>query len=82
MKSAGLNEEVVERLSHLVAGYESPYDLELLATLHYRLKQARISTPTPELVSQLSAPNQHRRNSYTKAEIYAAAHRLKEDLFL
>ena len=69
---------VIEKLSLLVEGYESPYGMELLASVHF-LSVAEGITTQPEMSRALEAWNDHKRASFPEPAVTAALERLKED---
>lgn len=69
---------VIEKLSLLVEGYESPYAMELLASVHF-LSVAEGTTTQPEMSWALEAWNDHKRASFPEPAVSAALERLKED---
>lgn len=60
-----------DRVSELVKGFESPFGLELLATIHWLIKNASISTLSA-LVDQTYAWNERKRK-FTRRQIGIAA---------
>lgn len=71
----------IQRLSLLIEGYESPYGMELLASVHFLSVNEGISTQ-PEMSRALEAWNDHKRESYPEPVVTAALARLKEDGFI
>lgn len=72
---------IVNRLSLLIDGYESPYGMELLSSVHFLFATEGISTQ-PEMSDALEAWNDHKRESFSRAAVEAALVRLKEDGYL
>lgn len=82
LKHRGIDvSETVHRLSLLIEGYESPYGMELLASVHY-LSETEGITTQPEMSEALEAWNVHKRESFKRAAVTAALDRLKEDLLI
>ncbi|WP_296280483.1 macro domain-containing protein [Pseudoxanthomonas sp.] len=71
--------DVIRRLEHLVNGYENPYGLELLSTIHYLAQNRRIANGAEEIVLSLTSGNEKRRNLFGHSEVRVAYDRLKED---
>ncbi|MGR4895161.1 macro domain-containing protein [Stenotrophomonas sp. LARHCG68] len=72
-----LDEVVIDKLSHLFQGYDSPYGLELLSTTHFKSSQGLISEVREDM--GVSESNAYRRNLFTRAEVQVAKIRLIED---
>ena len=70
--------EVISKLSLLVEGYESPYGMELLSSVHYLATYNGITTQ-PEMSEALGKWNNHKRDSFTVAAVTSALERLRED---
>lgn len=73
--------EVVSKLSLLVEGYESPFGMELLSSIHYLASNEGIATQ-PEMSNALDEWNDHKRDSFSIESVSAALTRLKEDSFI
>lgn len=69
---------LVEKLSLLVEGYESPYGLELLSSVHFLAVSEGIDTQ-PELSEALEEWSDHKRESFQRAAVTSALQRLVED---
>ncbi|MCF8869723.1 type II toxin-antitoxin system antitoxin DNA ADP-ribosyl glycohydrolase DarG [Xanthomonas campestris] len=76
LRSAGCSEDSVERLLELVTGFESPYGLELLSTVHYYTSNPEIKFPGG-LVEYIHSLSSYRRNSYAEKYILDALQKLK-----
>lgn len=63
-----------DRVVKLVEGYESPFGLELLATVHWLLQHERVSSD--ELIDQVYAWNSHKKQ-FTPRQIRLAENHLK-----
>lgn len=63
-----------DRVAKLVEGYESPFGLELLATVHWLLQHERVSSD--ELIDQVYAWNSHKKQ-FTPRQIRLAENHLK-----
>lgn len=77
LRKNSVSEVVVEKLAHLFQGYDSPYGLELLSTVHFNALHGLSSEVRdgPEQVDEAS----YRKNVFTRAEVSAARMRLLED---
>jgi O-acetyl-ADP-ribose deacetylase (regulator of RNase III) len=73
--------QVVKRLSFLVEGYESPYGMELLSSVHFLSITEGITTQ-PEMSVALEAWNDHKRDSFSRDAVTLALTRLRDDNFL
>jgi len=71
----------LNRVSKLIEGYETPYGLELLSTVHWvavhEVPDAR-SDPA-QAISAVLGWNDHKRRTFTPERITAAWHRLREE---
>lgn len=72
---------LVTKLSLLVDGYESPYGMELLSSVHF-LSVAEQITTQPEMSEALEVWNDHKRASFSRPAVTAALDRLKDDGYL
>jgi O-acetyl-ADP-ribose deacetylase (regulator of RNase III) len=70
--------ERLARVSSLIDGYETPYGLELLSTVHWiAVHEATEARRNPELaVSGVLSWNEHKRKTFTPERIVAAWERL------
>jgi O-acetyl-ADP-ribose deacetylase (regulator of RNase III) len=79
LKSNGIDtSDVISRLSMLVEGYETPYGMELLSSVHFLSVTEGITTQ-PEMSEALGAWNDHKRANFPEAAVTAALERLKAD---
>ncbi|MGP0020083.1 MAG: macro domain-containing protein [Candidatus Sulfotelmatobacter sp.] len=73
--------ERLTRVSKLIEGYETPYGLELLSTVHWvavhEYPEAR-NNPR-DAISGVVSWNEHKRKTFTPARITAAWHRLQSE---
>lgn len=82
LKSRGVDAaEVISKLSLLIDGYETPYGMELLSSVHFLAVSEGISTQ-PEMSEALEAWNDHKRASFPVPAVTAALERLKLDGFI
>ena len=82
LKSNGIDvSQMVSRLSVLIEGYETPYGMELLSSVHF-LSVADGITTQPEMSEALEAWNDHKRESFPPPAVTAALERLKTDGFM
>jgi O-acetyl-ADP-ribose deacetylase (regulator of RNase III) len=68
------------RVAELIEGYETPYGLELLSTVHWVVVHDNVSDGriNPEAaVLAVHSWNEHKRRTFTAARIHSAWHRLK-----
>lgn len=73
--------EVINNISRLIQGYESPYGLELLSSVHY-LAHYENRYPIEKIISELYNWNEHKCNSYSDEVIRNAYKRLVDDNLL
>lgn len=79
LKSSGIDvSSLIQKLSLLVEGYESPYGMELLSSVHFLSVSEGITTQ-PEMSEALEAWNDHKRESFPRPAVTAALLRLQED---
>lgn len=71
-------DEVIGKLSKLIQGYESPYGLELLSSVHW-LASHEGHYPIEKIVSEMSGWNENKRNTFDERSIRLAYERLSED---
>lgn len=82
LKSNGTEiSDAIRKLSLLIEGYESPYGMELLSSVHF-LSVTEGITSQPEMSQALEAWNDHKRASFPEPAVTAALARLKEDKFI
>ncbi|WP_317056412.1 type II toxin-antitoxin system antitoxin DNA ADP-ribosyl glycohydrolase DarG [Roseovarius rhodophyticola] len=72
------SDEVVDRLSKLIQGYESPYGLELLSSVHW-LAHHEKHYPIEKIIEEMVGWNENKRSSFTEQAIRRAYDRLCED---
>jgi len=68
----------IARLSKLVQGYESPYGLELLSSVHW-LAHHEGHFPVEKIIEEMLRWSESKRNTFGEDAIRAAYDRLKED---
>lgn len=71
-------DETIDQLNKLVQGYESPYGLELLSSVHWLAKHEGHST-VDQIINAMNAWNEAKRSKFSKDAIRAAYTRLNED---
>ena len=82
LKAQGIDvSPIVNNLSLLIEGYESPYGMELLSSVHFLFATEGISTQ-PEMSDALEAWNDHKRESFSRAAVDAALIRLNDDGYI
>jgi O-acetyl-ADP-ribose deacetylase (regulator of RNase III) len=71
--------ERLARVSSLIEGYETPYGLELLSTVHWIAvhEMSNAKADPEQAVSGVLAWNDHKRKTFTPERIVAAWHRLQ-----
>ena len=72
---------MVNKLSLLIDGYETPYGMELLSSVHFLSVTEGIMTQ-PEMSEALEAWSDHKRESFPRPAVTAAMERLREDGYL
>lgn len=72
---------LVKKLSLLIDGYETPFGMELLSSVHF-LSAIEGITTQPEMSEALEAWNEHKRASFSRPAVTAALERLREDGYL
>lgn len=70
--------DTIDRLSKLVQGYESPYGLELLSSVHW-LAHHEGHFPVEKIILEMLGWSEAKRNKFGEGAIRAAYDRLKED---
>ncbi len=71
-------DETIDRLSKLVQGYESPYGLELLSSVHWLAHHEKHS-PVEQIIAEMKSWNENKCNSFDDDTIRLAYKRLQED---
>lgn len=71
-------DEIIDRLSKLIQGYESPYGLELLSSVHW-LAHHEGHYPVEKVIEAMMGWNANKRNSFDADAIRVAYGRLQED---
>lgn len=71
LQSHPQTQERFDRVAELVAGFESPFGLELLATTHWVIKQE--SAKTPEAITEKIYQWSSRKRQFTPRQISLAA---------
>jgi O-acetyl-ADP-ribose deacetylase (regulator of RNase III) len=77
-KSKDSGDEIIDRLSKLVQGYESPYGLELLSSVHW-LAHHENHYPVEKIIAEMQGWNENKRNSFSDEAIRLAYGRLQDD---
>ena len=72
------SDEVIDRLSKLIQGYESPYGLELLSSVHW-LAHHEGHFPVEKIIEEMMGWNENKRSSFGEDAIRLAYARLKDD---
>lgn len=72
------SDAIIANLSKLIQGYEGPYGLELLSSVHWLAHHEKHS-PVEKIIAEMNAWNEGKRNSYDDASIRAAYQRLEDD---
>jgi O-acetyl-ADP-ribose deacetylase (regulator of RNase III) len=71
-------EETINRLSLLISGFESPYGMELLASVHFVSNKEK-KYDLPEVIKAVHEWNDNKRETFLPEAIESAFIRLKED---
>ena|GEM_PF-2672836 len=66
----------VQKVGRLIEGFETPYGMELLATVHWASTEAPTATSIDEIVSRVHGWNARKRKIITAAHIEIAYERL------
>lgn len=77
-----VSEEAIEKLAHLIQGYDSPYGLELLSTTHFNASRGLAYDGVEIEEDNSSELTAYRKNLFPANEVYAAKQRLIEDALL
>lgn len=72
---------MINDLSLLVDGYETPYGMELLSSVHFLATREGI-TDQPAMSEALEAWSDQKREKFSRASVTAALNRLKEDGYI
>lgn len=80
-KSPQFDEKIIQRLDHLIQGYESSYGLELLSSVHWLAHHEKHS-PVEKIIAEMADWNENKRNLFDEVVIRDAYERLEEDGFL
>ncbi len=75
------SEEIVDRLALLIEGFESPYGMELLSSVHFLVDREKQSS-VEEVVGSIKAWNDDKSNKFPPETIKIAFSRLQEDNFV
>ncbi|MVA72232.1 Appr-1-p processing protein [Agrobacterium vitis] len=70
--------DVIERLGKLIQGYESPYGLELLSSVHWLAVKEK-HYPVEKIIEAMQDWNENKRNTFGENVIRLAYERLKDD---
>lgn len=76
--SKNLSDNIVKRLAQLIQGFESPYGLELLASVHWLAKHEKHYT-IEKIIEEMQAWNESKRNLFNEDVIRIAYNRLDSD---
>jgi O-acetyl-ADP-ribose deacetylase (regulator of RNase III) len=71
-------ETTLEKLSHLIEGYESPFGMELLSSVHF-VYDTKGYTAEDKILAEFKDWNTHKHNSFGASEVGSAVMRLKAD---
>lgn len=83
LKNDEQSEAVIENLAKLVDGFETPYGLELLSTVHKVATTLDVGkVDINYIASEMMALEKNKRNVFPKDEIRLAFQRLKDDRLL
>ena len=76
------SESIVEKLAKLVDGFETPYGLELLSTVHKMATSSSEKYQIDSITKEMLALERNKRNIFQEDEIRLAFQRLTEDHLL
>lgn len=77
------SEAVIDNLTRLVDGFETPYGLELLSTVHKVATSSDVdNNDITYIASKMLGLEKNKRNIFPESEIQAAFQRLREDSLL
>lgn len=79
--AAGDGPRIIRKIDTLIQGYESPYGMELLSSVHWLAVHER-HYPVEKIIAEMMQWNENKRNSFTPDAICAAYDRLVEDKLL
>ncbi len=71
-------EDIIDRLSKLIQGYESPYGLELLSSVHWLAHHER-HYPVEKIIAEMLSWTENKRNLFGENVIRTAYQRLQDD---
>ena len=72
------HQDIIHRLSLLIEGYESPYGMELLASVHYLVNSEGAET-VDSVVESIKEWNHHKYSEFSSEAIETAFERLRGD---
>lgn len=75
-------EELIQKLIRLVDGFDSPYGLELLSTVHKVVTSSEAAYGADGAVKEILSLEKNKRNIFSENEIRLAFIRLKEDMLI
>lgn len=78
LNSSDAADRIIDRLGKLVQGYESPYGLELLSSVHW-LAHHENCYPLEMVIKEMNSWNENKRNIFSDETIRVAYSRLQED---
>ena len=82
VRSNSVAQQTIDRVLHLVRGFETPYSIELLATVHFASEQAPRSTAVADISDKVSSWSLRKARLFTEKHVAVAASRLREEGFL
>lgn len=74
--------ERVQRIARLIQGFETPYGMELLGTVHWAAKESRDSSDLAEVIRRVHDWNDRKREIMKPAHIRVAHERLSQEGWL
>lgn len=75
------HDQIIKKLGLLIEGYESPYGMELLGSVHYLWSHEGIKSPAA-MVTAIQSWNEHKHSHFPPSAIERAYGRLQEDGFI
>lgn len=73
--------KIIRKLSLLIEGYENPYGMEILASVHFLVEHEGIRGEE-SIIKEIRSWNDHKKTQFSKADIVSAYSRLRSDKIL
>lgn len=83
LRTSATAEEHMKRISSLIEGFETPYGMELLASVHWVIKEdLSIADDITEIIARVHSWNERKRNVFKSHHIRKAWHRLQDQAWI